>query len=389
MRPEPPEIMKILICGGHLTPALAIIDALPKDTHVLYVGRKHGLEGDNAHSLEYQVIKEKNIPFVHINAGKLQRKLTKHTIPSLLKLPRGFLEAFTVLKKFRPDVVVGFGGYVSVPLGIAAYFLKIPVIIHEQTFASGLANKLLSRVASTICLSWDSSLEHFPKEKSVITGNPAVSEIFHETSQTTYVKKSNLPLLVIVGGSLGSHAINALVERVLNQLLEQFQILHQTGDAKEFADYDRLYEKKDLLPKELQERYTLTKFINPREIIATLTKADLVVTRAGINTITTLLMLHKPSLVIPLPSSQKNDQYKNAHMFASYGLGIAVTQESLSPERFLELIFDMIKTPEKFVNKKGEKELEIHKSATNTLVKIITDYAQKKNYKTQNTKRSS
>src|SRR3989338_8397326 len=140
--------MKIVLIGGHLAPALSVMEALPKDTEVLFIGRKYGLEGDKALSLEYRTITGLNILFVGINTGRLQRKLTRYTIPSFFKLPFGMIRSFFALFKFKPQVVVGFGGYVSVPVVLCAYLLRIPVVIHEQTLEAGFANRFLAKFAT-------------------------------------------------------------------------------------------------------------------------------------------------------------------------------------------------------------------------------------------------
>src|SRR3990167_6775375 len=164
--------MKIVIIGGHLTPALSVIEALPKDAQILYIGRKYSLEGDKALSLEYQAITKKGIPFSAIKTGRLQRRITRYTLPSLVKIPYGFGQSLTILRRFKPNVVVGFGGYVSLPVILAAKTLKIPIVIHEQTLEAGFTNKIVAGFADKICISFESSHKYFPKEKTVLTGNP-------------------------------------------------------------------------------------------------------------------------------------------------------------------------------------------------------------------------
>src|SRR3990167_6307734 len=144
--------MKIVIACGHLTPALSVIEELPKEAEVIYIGRKYALEGDKAVSLEYETIKKKEIPFIAVKTGRIQRKLTKHTIPSLLKIPYGLIQSIAVLQKIKPDVVIGFGGYVSFPVLLSARILKIPIVIHEQTLEAGITNKLISRFADKVCI---------------------------------------------------------------------------------------------------------------------------------------------------------------------------------------------------------------------------------------------
>lgn len=368
--------MKIAILGGHLTPALAVLEHVPQGMDVVYIGRQFALEGDPAYSLEYQAIHARNIPFYNLTTGRLQRSFTSYTIPSLIKLPRGFWQAWQLLQTIKPDVILGFGGYLSVPVGIVAKLIGIPLVIHEQTLEVGLANRILSPFADKICISWESSRKFFPVSKTILTGNPAVASIF-EKAKPHRLKKGVLPRLVIVGGSLGSHAINALIEGCLEELLKQYEVLHQTGDAKEFRDFDRLADKRDTLGPILRDRYILTKFIDPSEIVSVFESADLVVTRAGINTITTLLLLNKPALVIPLPISQKNEQMKNALFLKQHTLGEIFNQTIGTPEKLFTVITAMMKQKNSYFNKGNADELTIHTHSVQKIIDTIIYVAKK------------
>jgi UDP-N-acetylglucosamine--N-acetylmuramyl-(pentapeptide) pyrophosphoryl-undecaprenol N-acetylglucosamine transferase len=214
--------MKVVVIGGHLSPALAVIEEL-KGEEVYFIGRKHALEGDSALSLEYQTISKMGLPFFEIKTGRLQRKLSRHTVLSLSKFPFGLYKTIKILKTINPDVIIGFGGYVQVPVVIAARFLRIPVVLHEQTLEAGFANKLLASLATKICISFESSREFFPKNKSVLTGLPLKRAIIEAKTNTT-PKAAKLPKLYITGGSLGSHRINDLVYKNLAVLLQEFEI---------------------------------------------------------------------------------------------------------------------------------------------------------------------
>ena len=374
--------MKLIIIGGHFTPALAVIEALPKDTDVVYFGRKYTFEKDTAVSLEYQIITSMRIPFEQLVTGRLQRKLTIHTVRSLLKVPKGFLQALRLLKKHKPDVIVGFGGYLSVPVCIAGKMLNIPVIIHEQTREAGLANSLLSRIANRVCISWESSASFFPKTKTILTGNPLPKSMFNPLNpfyqgDSSLLDKGGLGRVTIIGGSSGSHAINVLVERCLLQLLEKFTVFHQTGDSQEFKDFDRLEQYKKTLPTHLQKRYTITKFIEPKHFVSVLLQSDLVVSRSGINTITTLLTLKKISLLIPLPISQRNEQYKNALLVKDAGLGEILEQKTATPQ----ILFDKIefmhnnkRVYEKNISKTKKTDISL---PSEKIVALINDIYQK------------
>lgn len=364
--------MKVVIIGGHLTPALAVIEELSKDAGILYIGRKHAIEGDKSVSLEYSTITSKNIPFVDLKTGRLQRAVSRHILTSLSKIPVGFVQSLLALKKFGPDVVVGFGGYISFPVILAAKTLKIPVVIHEQTLEIGFANKLVSRFADKICISFNSSKKFFPEEKVILTGNPVRSTVIKPTKKINIER--NGPLIFITGGSLGSHFINQLVENSLTKLVDKYTIVHQVGDARDFKDFEKLSILKEGLNNNKRGRYVISKFLSPEEIGSILKMADLVVSRAGINTISELILLEKPALLIPIPFSQKNEQLKNAVFFKELGLGEIEEQKNLTAEEFSEKINDMMENIQKY--KILESIDVLPKNAAKKIVEVI--YAAKK-----------
>ncbi|MBI3070192.1 MAG: UDP-N-acetylglucosamine--N-acetylmuramyl-(pentapeptide) pyrophosphoryl-undecaprenol N-acetylglucosamine transferase, partial [Candidatus Levybacteria bacterium] len=337
--------MKLVLTGGHLSPLLSVIDALPTDVSVLVVGRKYPLEGDSAVSLEYRALAKQNIPFRSIAASRLQRKWTRHTFASLLKFPYAFFQAFLILKEFSPDAVLSFGGYIGLPVTLASLLLRIPVVIHEQTLGAGFSNRIAAIWARKVCISWESSRRFFPNSKTVFTGNP-IRKFNPPAGGSKFKiedKNEKIPLIYITGGSAGSHAINLLVEGCLEKLLQKYKIIHQTGDAQKYRDFERLQKLKDTFGRKLKARCHLTKFINPEEVGSTLSQATLVVSRSGINTITELLFFGKPSLLIPLSFSQDNEQLKNASFLKEAGLAEVAPQDSLSSVALYELIIAMIK----------------------------------------------
>lgn len=364
--------MKVLITaggGGHFAPALSVIQVLPKDWEILLVGRKYAFEADKTISLEYKTATALDIPFQAITTARLQRTFTPYTLSSLVKLPVGFYEAYKLLKKYKPDLVLSFGGYVSVPVVVAAAVLRVPIVIHEQTFHAGLSNKIAARFAKYICVSWEASKQYFPKEKTVVTGNPLKIEMMEKknffSSHPLASENEKLPLIYITGGSLGSHAINLLLDGCLERLLEKFVLVHQTGDAQEYKDFDWLSDRKNILPEKLQKRYILTKFVEPQETGSILKKATVVIARAGINTVSELLYFGKPALLIPLPFSQGNEQRVNAHFLKKQGLGEVFEQESLTSEKLYEHILSMITHKDRY-----------EKNSTHAKSKIITNAAE-------------
>lgn len=299
--------MKILVTGAHFTPALATIEELKKNynSEVVYVGRSSTLEGDDTPSVESQILPKLGVRFLSLQTGRW--KLT-----SFLKIPFGFAHSLHILLKEKPDIVLSFGGYVALPMVFGAWLLSIPVIIHEQGLTLGLANKLSSLFASKIAVS-------FPQDSSnpkiVLTGNPSI-----KPAHPKGVHKQ----ILITGGSQGAHVINMAVERCLDKLTNLIKVIHQTGDSK-YKDFERLKQKEN-------KNYKVEKFIHKgwEDILA---GSDLVVCRAGINTLSELAFLGKPALVIPIEGHK--EQNLNAGYFEKLGLATLLPQSTLSGESLL------------------------------------------------------
>jgi len=368
--------MKIAIIGGHLAPALSVLEALPKHTKILFIGRKYALEGDYALSLEYKIILDLNIPFVVLNTGRWQREFTKFTLLSLLKLPLGVIKSFSTLIGFKPDIVMGFGGYVSIPVIFCAYLLRIPVIIHEQTMGAGVANRIVARFAKKICISWESSRKYFPKEKVVLTGNPMRN--FSVLDFKFSIFNNKLPTIFVTGGSSGSHFLNVLIEEIIRDLLAEYNVIHQTGDTYEYRDFDRLELLKKSLPEKVRDNYILEKFIDPSEIGDILNLSSLVISRSGVNTITELMYFEKPAILIPLPFSQDNEQRQNAEYLEKIGLGIVLHQSKLDSKKLLQTINLMLCDIDSYrINKNELENLPVKNGAQNIISVINYIYESK------------
>ncbi len=371
--------MKLLIVaggGGHFAPALAVIEKMPKDWELLVVGRKYVFEGDQSFSLEYQTAKKLNIPFKPLTTGRLQRKFTRYTINSLLKIPVGLAQATNILTSFKPNVVLSFGGYVSVPITLSASLLRIPVVIHEQTLEAGIANKLVSRFARKICISWEQSGKFFPQGKTVLTGNPLRKEFEMGDLRTEkFIKgphdKSSESTIYITGGSSGSHAINILIEECVEKLLEKYNIIHQVGSSSQYSDFERLEKLRNNLAPELKSGYHLYKFIEPSKVADFLNKSDLVISRSGMNTVTELMYFGKPSILIPLPYGQHQEQLKNAIFIKELGIAEIAEQNSLSSQQLVVLINKMFDNIEMYRKnaEEGKKIIDIH--AADKIIEVI------------------
>lgn len=379
--------MKLLIVaggGGHFAPALAVIEKLPKDVEVLLVGRKYVFEGERTLSLEYQTATRLSIPFRPLTTGRLQRKFTKYTLNSLLKIPVGLAQATSIISNFKPDVVLSFGGYVSVPITLAASILRIPIILHEQTLEAGIANKLVAKFARKICISWEQSGKFFPRDKVVLTGNPLRKEFEMGDLRTDKNVKSPVILknaertIYVTGGSSGSHAINILIEGCIEKLLEKYNVLHQVGNAMQYNDFERLLALRENLDPELKAGYHLVKFIEPAMVADFLSTADLVISRSGINTVTELMYFGKPSILIPLPYGQHQEQLKNAKYIKELGIAEIAEQGALTPTQLALLVDRMFDNIDRYKRNalRGKSLIDIH--AADKIIEVVKDAGNKK-----------
>jgi UDP-N-acetylglucosamine--N-acetylmuramyl-(pentapeptide) pyrophosphoryl-undecaprenol N-acetylglucosamine transferase len=356
--------MKILMTGAHFTPAQAVIEELKKqgNVEIVYIGRKHTQEQDSSLSVESQVLPKLGVKFIPIIAGRLRRSFDFYTLVSLFKIPVGFLQSFFILLKERPDVILSFGGYVAVPTVINGWLLSIPIIVHEQTLVSGLANQISNFFADKIAVSFKKDYA-FDEEKVVVTGNPIRKELLEveknsDSKVSSFFKKSSaqkLPLIYITGGNQGSDSINREIAEILEGLTQKAFVIHQTGQSK-FQHFEKLSEKKKGL--KYPERYLVQKWFDANDVALIFQNTDLVISRAGVNTLLELAYFGVPTVVIPLPGLYKNEQVVNAKFFESIGLCQIIYQSELSGKKLLYEVSRILKSREKF-KKEAENAKEI------------------------------
>lgn len=338
--------MKLVITGGHFTPAAALLPVLQKEFSVLFVLRKHAYEGDSVLAFEYKTIQEMGLPFKVISAGRLQRKLTIHTIPALLKFPIGFIQSLIILWQWRPNIILSFGGYVALPVCLAAFILKIPVVTHEQTIRAGLANKIIAFFAKKICVTFRESLAYFPKNKTVLTGNPIRRELFHSSQKPPFPIKSNLPIIYITGGSGGSHYVNKQIFSILPDLLQKYIIIHQIGESEK-------------MPVNLSERYIFKRRFEIAELAWIYHNISLLIGRSGANTVYEVLTFGIPSLFMPLAWAGAGEQEENARLIEKIGLGKVLPYETVTSKILLSAIDNLVlKSKEmKKINLQGQQTI--------------------------------
>lgn len=295
--------------GGHVTPAIAVGQALVRrdpSVHLVYLGRPLVSE-----RMEVERVGMEFIPFT---SGKVHRFLTVRQLVELPKWVTGFIHAWGLLRTIKPQVVVGFGGYLSVPVVLVAKLLKIPVIIHEQTVVWGAANRLLKKFAKLLAVSWP----HLVEPGVVLTGNPIPDEI-----RAIKRKADGRPVLLILGGSQGSRTIDDTVAPLLPNLVTRFDVYHQT--------------RRDLSVMTSPYYHSSPWFSTP-ELTTILSATSLVIARSGANTVTYLAFLGIPAILVPLPIAGSDEQQQNAQVLARTGLATVITQASLTPETLVSAI---------------------------------------------------
>lgn len=323
--------MKIIVSGGgtggHIYPALALIRTIKKkhpDTTFLYIGTEKGLEAN--------IIRREDIPFETVEITGFKRSLSFENIKTVVRFLKGVKRCRQIIKEFKPDVVIGTGGYVSAPVVYAAAKNNIPAVIHEQNSVPGLTNKFLSRYVQKVAICFDSAREFFPAEKVILTGNPRASEVVGKAAGSEELAKlglkGNIPTALIAGGSRGARPINEAVIKSLAQLANKpYQILYITGEAH-FDDV-----KREVALVGDSPNVAVVPFIhNMQEVLASI---DVAVGRAGATSLAEITALGLPSILIPSPYVTNNHQEKNASVLTSAGAAIMLPEKELSSQRLV------------------------------------------------------
>lgn len=351
---------KLLIAGSHgATTATSIVSEIKKrnlNWEIFFVGRKWADEASKTLSFEYKSLPEQKVKYFDIEAGKIENKLTRYSLSALIKIPYGFAKTLFVIRKINPDLVFSLGGAIGAMTCFWSYILRIPVILHEPTSTAGRANLFSSKFANLIALSRISSTKYFPAEKTVVTGNPISPEIKDFVEKTR--NKSNVGTILITGGSRGSKWINDAIFPILDKLTSKFTIYHQTGNQ----DFQRF---KDLKSK----NYISFPQIEHGKMLEILSKSDIVISRAGANTVSELMTLGKPSILIPIPWSFLNEQMENALFMKNYGLATILGQDKLNSASLENEINNLVKKYPKIISstKKFKDDLNGSKNIVDIL----------------------
>lgn len=287
-------VKKILITGTHLTPAIELINQLKNDSikwDITYIGRNYNSHENSIPSIESQNIPKLGVKFYGFDSGKLDRRWLPNTILGIPLTIKSLFKIYKLIQKLKPNIVVSFGGYISVPVIFNSYLQKIPSITHEQTNTLSLSTKINAKFTNFVALSFPTEIKN---EKYIHTGNLLRQEIFETKSKYFEKQKINQPIIYITGGNQGSAILNKTIIEIIPKLTKNYFIVHQTGN-------DNYVASKNYLP------------INYIDDIGwILNKAEIIISRAGANTCQEIIALNKKSILIPLKISQQNEQTKNA-----------------------------------------------------------------------------
>ncbi|NLN47910.1 MAG: undecaprenyldiphospho-muramoylpentapeptide beta-N-acetylglucosaminyltransferase [Clostridiales bacterium] len=307
--------------SGHVTPNIALMPKLKElGYRINYIGSLNGIEK--------QLIKNENIPYYSISAGKLRRYIDTKNIADAFRVLRGLRQSISIIKKVKPDILFSKGGFVSCPVVWAAWLCKVPVVIHESDITPGLANRLSMPFAKKICYTFPESKAYIPEDKGVMTGLPIRQSLLEGDSDKgrklcgfTEAK----PIILVIGGSQGAEAINKEIRGQLQSLLKEFQICHICGNGNidtEFSGFEG-YRQYEYVDKDQAHLFAMS---------------DLVISRAGATTLFEILALKKPNLLIPLSKkASRGDQILNAQSFSLQGFSMVLEEEYIHAELLISI----------------------------------------------------
>lgn len=344
--------------AGHVTPNIALIPRLKElGYQISYIGSYEGIEK--------KLIEELGIPYYGISSGKLRRYFDLKNFSDPFRVLKGFGQARKLLKELKPDVVFSKGGFVTVPVVIAAKKCRIPAIIHESDMTPGLANKLCLSSAAKICCNFPETVNSLPKDKAVLTGTPIRQELMDgdkETAREFCGFTDEKPVLMVIGGSLGAASVNENIRKILPELLKDFQVIHLCGKGKtdESLKSTEGYVQFEYIREELPDLFAL---------------ADIVISRAGANAICELNALKKPNLLIPLSANaSRGDQILNARSFERQGFSMVMEEEEITEQSLLEAVHKLYVNRQSYINAMSNSR---HMDSIHQITSIIEEFAGK------------
>lgn len=385
--------------GGHVFAAIATLKAFQSDFPTLskdlvFVGSTLTMEGEIRQlPMEERICNRLGIPFRKIRMGKVQRTISVNSLKLLARIVVGFWDAWKLLRELKPSVVVAFGGYVSFPLVIVGKLLGAKIVIHEQTSSIGLTNKILQYWADVIVLTYESSLPYFRK-KALVLGSPTMKHIYSISDyehllgylkkeksrlldETEYLEKlkwledqkNTSPILLMSGGSQGSHFLNEQIRPILNKLLQHMIVVIQVGENEYYNDYAKFTEYLKALPAELSQKLIIRKFVY-EEFGFLMKKATLFLGRSGANTVYQVGLNGLFAVFVPIPWVTKNEQYTNAMILKARGKADIIDQDRCTSEVLYEVLSDALQKAQADTEKKSLFSTEADRLLAKEIAKL-------------------
>lgn len=341
--------------AGHVTPNLALIPQLIKEGwEIHYIGTRDGIEKD--------IIPSDKVIYHEIQAGKLRRYFDIKNFSDPFRVLYGMMQAVSIIRKIKPRVIFSKGGFVSVPVAIGGWMNRVPVIIHESDFTPGLANKIAAPFASKICVNFPEGVNSLPRGKTVYTGTPIRPGLLNGNFQRGLDIcgfEKDKPVVMVMGGSLGSRNLNKLVREILPRLLKDFQVVHicGKGNLDKSLMGIRGYKQFEYINEEQPHIYKI---------------ASLIVSRAGANSIFEILSLKLPNILVPLSTkSSRGDQILNARYFEKMGFSKVLLEEETDSTALYNAIIDLYKNRNGYIENMSKKQVP---DGTKEIMKLINKY---------------
>ena len=342
--------------AGHVTPNIALIPGLKgRGYEIFYIGSYNGIEK--------KLIEDMNIPYYGISTGKLRRYFDLKNISDPFRVLKGIHEARQILKKIRPDIIFSKGGFVAVPVALAANKLKIPLLIHESDMTPGLANRICIPYAVKVCCNFPETRDSLPEGKAFVTGTPIRQELLHgdaDAGREFCGFNREKPVLMVIGGSQGSVFVNTKIREALPELLKNWQVVHLCGKGNldDSLDHTPGYRQYEYIKEQLPDLFAM---------------ADVVVSRAGANAICEISALAKPNLLIPLgTNASRGDQILNARSFEKQGYSMVLEEENLTEESLLEAVGKLYENRETY---RKAMQSSSHTDSIRVILQLIDNYS--------------
>ena len=342
--------------AGHVTPNIALIPGLKERGYeIFYIGSYNGIEK--------KLIEDMNIPYYGISTGKLRRYFDLKNISDPFRVLKGIHEAREILKKIRPDIIFSKGGFVAVPVALAASNLKIPLLIHESDMTPGLANRICIPYAVKVCCNFPETRDSLPEGKAFVTGTPIRQELLHgdaDAGREFCGFNRKKPVLMVIGGSQGSVFVNTKIREALPELLKNWQVVHLCGKGNldDSLDHTPGYRQYEYIKEQLPDLFAM---------------ADVVVSRAGANAICEISALAKQNLLIPLgTNASRGDQILNARSFEKQGYSMVLEEENLTEESLLEAVGKLYENRETY---RKAMQSSSHTDSIRVILQLIDNYS--------------